>query len=295
MSKKNFDANLGRFKTKVQSDYLDDVMIVVNVKTHGAVGDGVTDDSTAIRLASEECIQNGGILYFPHGVYKHETYQVPSTVIQIHASGEIIQPDNSFIRIGSKKPVSNIRVGSMFYDNLRRQIYFFDGDEWRALLKDSQNIELSGNLTVRGNMTVLGDRVSISTQTLEVADNIITLNKGVAGTPVLDSGIEVERGDEINARVIFDETADKWKLDSGTGELEEIASEPKVAERLQTLEDRMEAMFHDGGTLPDMLPKIWAGTGEQTNDTVVVFDINNVHVGETANGDKLWFKPKGGN
>lgn len=37
----------------------------VNVKDFGAVGDGVTDDTTAIQLAFDE----GGVIYFPSGTY----------------------------------------------------------------------------------------------------------------------------------------------------------------------------------------------------------------------------------
>src|SRR5436190_8644066 len=42
-----------------------------DVRTLGAVGDGVADDQAAITKAVKEVTENkGGVLYFPHGVYR---------------------------------------------------------------------------------------------------------------------------------------------------------------------------------------------------------------------------------
>jgi glucan 1,3-beta-glucosidase len=58
----------------------------VSVKTSGAVGDGLTDDSDAIQRALNSAASNH-IVYFPHGAYKiSKTIQVPST---IRITGEI--------------------------------------------------------------------------------------------------------------------------------------------------------------------------------------------------------------
>ena len=78
------------------------------------------------------------------------------------------------------------------------------------------DLELSGNLTVQGTQTIL------NTQTLDIEDNLITLNKSVTGTPTIDSGIIVERGDSLDAKLFWDETADSWKLDIG-GTIKTIA------------------------------------------------------------------------
>ena len=49
---------------------------VVNVMAFGAVGDGVTADSTAIQLAANQLPASGGILYFPPG----RTFLINSTI-----------------------------------------------------------------------------------------------------------------------------------------------------------------------------------------------------------------------
>jgi len=43
-----------------------------NVRDFGAVGDGVTDDRAAVQLAIDTMPVNGGILFFPIGIYKVE-------------------------------------------------------------------------------------------------------------------------------------------------------------------------------------------------------------------------------
>lgn len=40
-----------------------------NVKEHGAIGDGLTDDTKAIQKAINAAAEKGGVIYFPNGVY----------------------------------------------------------------------------------------------------------------------------------------------------------------------------------------------------------------------------------
>lgn len=44
--------------------------IIYNVRTYGAVGDGVADDTAAINAAAVAIPASGGVLYFPTGTYK---------------------------------------------------------------------------------------------------------------------------------------------------------------------------------------------------------------------------------
>lgn len=85
------------------------------------------------------------------------------------------------------------------------------------------NVTVGGTLTVTGDLTVNGTTTTLNTTELAVEDNIITLNANVTGTPSLDAGVEVERGDSTNAKLYWNETADKWYVDNGTGSGTEIA------------------------------------------------------------------------
>ena len=76
------------------------------------------------------------------------------------------------------------------------------------------NVRVGNNLTIDGNLIVQGTQTILNTETLDVEDNIIKLNKNVTGAPSADAGIEIERGNETNSKIYWDESVDLWKLDS---------------------------------------------------------------------------------
>jgi len=67
------------------------------------------------------------------------------------------------------------------------------------------------DLTVSGNLTVSGTTTTVNTETINLADNIITLNSNEAGTPSQNAGIEVERGSSTNVALQWNETSDVWE------------------------------------------------------------------------------------
>jgi hypothetical protein len=73
------------------------------------------------------------------------------------------------------------------------------------------DVTIGGNLGVTGNLTVSGSVTTLNTETLLVEDNLVTLNSNVTGTPAVNAGIEIERGDLTNAELIWDESDDVWK------------------------------------------------------------------------------------
>jgi len=74
------------------------------------------------------------------------------------------------------------------------------------------NPTISGNLIVSGNLTVSGTVTTVNTETINLADNIITLNSNATGTPSENAGIEVERGDSDNVALRWNEGSDVWEL-----------------------------------------------------------------------------------
>ena len=70
----------------------------------------------------------------------------------------------------------------------------------------------SGNVVVTGNMTVNGTTETIATTNTTIADNLIELQSGISAS-TNDSGIIIERGSTgNNAAIIWDESADNFKL-----------------------------------------------------------------------------------
>lgn len=70
----------------------------------------------------------------------------------------------------------------------------------------------SSGVVIEGDLTVNGDVVTLNTTTLTIEDNILLLNKNVAGVPSLDAGLEVERGTSANVRLFYDEGIDQWRF-----------------------------------------------------------------------------------
>jgi len=74
------------------------------------------------------------------------------------------------------------------------------------------NVQVPNDLTVGGNLTVSGSVVYLNVENLNVEDNIITLNYGASGEPVLDAGIAVARGSSASVELLWDEGDDQWTL-----------------------------------------------------------------------------------
>lgn len=72
------------------------------------------------------------------------------------------------------------------------------------------------NMTVSGNLTVSGTTTTVDTETINLADNQIVLNSNATGSASENAGIEIERGDDANKTLIWDESNDRWTVGSET-------------------------------------------------------------------------------
>ena len=76
------------------------------------------------------------------------------------------------------------------------------------------------NATITGNLTVQGTQTTVSTTNTSISDNTIVLNSGETGAGIQhadgESGIEIERGTELNAKFSFKETEDYFTAEIGT-------------------------------------------------------------------------------
>ena len=68
------------------------------------------------------------------------------------------------------------------------------------------------NLVVDGNLTVGGTTTTVNTETINLADNIITLNSNATGSASQNAGIEIERGDDTNVTLRWNESTDTWEV-----------------------------------------------------------------------------------
>jgi hypothetical protein len=123
--------------------------VVLNVKSFGAKGDGVTDDYIAILKAVAELNKLGrGTLYFPKGTYQINRFHSVQTIvadITINNCNDVrIAGDNSVINVYGKFFRSSDRTkGKFSYSNVSAIIPFTFRNCSGIVL---ENIEINGNV-----------------------------------------------------------------------------------------------------------------------------------------------------
>lgn len=109
---------------------------VYNVKDYGAVGDGVTNDTNAIRAAVTACqLAGGGIVYFPNGTYLISEHGTSLRCIELFSRVSIVGQSNNAVI----KAAAGLRTSC-------RMLYVTPGSTDLTIA----NIKLDGN---RANQT----------------------------------------------------------------------------------------------------------------------------------------------
>ncbi|MDC6463659.1 hypothetical protein PQZ07_00005, partial [bacterium] len=90
-----------------------------------------------------------------------------------------------------------------------------------GVISIGQPVATTSNVTfndviISGDLTVSGTQTTVNTETILLADNVIVVNSNATGSPTENGGIEVERGDDANKTLIWNETDDKWTVGSET-------------------------------------------------------------------------------
>ena len=78
------------------------------------------------------------------------------------------------------------------------------------------DVSASGNLVVTGNLTVNGSTVTNSSTNTTIEDSLIELGTGTTGAPSGDAGIVIERGDESNVFMGWDDSASSFAFGTTT-------------------------------------------------------------------------------
>jgi hypothetical protein len=122
------------------------------------------------------------------------------------------------------------------------------------------NVQITGDLKIGGDLDIVGAINSFSTSTISVEDNKFLLNSNVTGTPSIDAGIEVKRGDYTNASLYWNETANAWYVgtpgDSGSAATVtalslsgHVHSTSDITGLQEYVEDTVATAFTDSGTI----------------------------------------------
>ena len=120
----------------------------------------------------------------------------------------------------------NITQGQIALDPINGIVYYKDDNNntiattwsWLQNRNDEQsvtsekNVSIEQDLTVGGNLVIAGDTVSINVSEVLIEDNILVLNHNFTGAPILNAGIEIERGSESNVQIRWNELDNKWQF-----------------------------------------------------------------------------------
>ena len=95
------------------------------------------------------------------------------------------------------------------------------GEDGSLTLPASGTISGLKDVNITGNLTVVGTTTYANTQTVLIADNILTLNAAISqsGQPVVNAGIEVDRGAQPNSQFLWIESSGKWSANNGNGSI----------------------------------------------------------------------------
>jgi len=80
----------------------------------------------------------------------------------------------------------------------------------------SSTAAVAGHLTVAGNLTVSGSTTTVSSTNTTISDKLIELATGSSGSASGDVGLVLERGDDANVFIGWDESIDALVVGTGT-------------------------------------------------------------------------------
>lgn len=118
----------------------------------------------------------------------------------------------------------------------------------------SGSASFGGDVTITGDLNVEGNLNAINRTEINVEDNTLILNTGVTGTPTVNAGFQIERGDETNASLIWDESDNKWKVGYLGSEVEiSVVGHSHVSTDItdfqEAVEDVVGSLFTDSATI----------------------------------------------
>ena len=140
------------------------------------------------------------------------------------------------------------------------------------------NKTFSNNVVISGDLTVSGSTTTVNTETILLADNIITLNSNATGSATENAGIEVERGDDANTELRWNETTDKWQIeiDPANNTYQNIATEDYVATQISN--NSYSTSIGDGTSTSIVV-------NHGLNTQIVIVQLYDLSTGETVYAD----------
>lgn len=187
--------------------------LIYNIKDTGAIGDGMTDDTTAIQQSINECLNSGGVLFIPTGRFVVRSSLIFQTTKSFTILGEgfssvllwefndhllVISPGKSFDQIRFSSKLSNLGNASEISGVTIRDFVISSA----SVAKSSEKFSIYATNLVRSHI----EHVLINSE-----DSKISVPSGIAMLGVADTntirdvgicqiqgtGIQIGHGSEI--------------------------------------------------------------------------------------------------
>ena len=171
---------------------------------------GASDDTPAFNLSDATDYPTSSLV----GTITND--QLTGSIANTKLSNSAVTVGSTSIALGATATtlagITDITAGSInIAGNVIKSV-----DSTVVEIGDGDGLSVAGNLTVAGNFTVSGDTTTLSSTNTVITDKLYELANGTTGTPSGDAGIVIERGNESNAFIGYDESEDKFKVGVGT-------------------------------------------------------------------------------
>ena len=167
----------------------------------GALSDASTTDKGKASFSSDNFSVSSGAVSIKDG-----------GIANAELAGSIANSKlaNSSITVSDGSNTSGISLGGTLT---------FSGTNNEVEVSESSGtitVGLPDNVTIAGNLTVSGTTTTIDTTNTTIKDKFVELGTGTTGSASGDAGIVIERGDDANAFIGFDESANVFKVGTGS-------------------------------------------------------------------------------
>lgn len=244
--------------------------------TNGAVtlnvigGTGITANANDIAITSTLAANGSGS---PSGTNEAGSYgsstAIPSFTVNEQGQITAIQTASisTDLTISDAEGTPNTDVVSVGSDTL---VFQGTANEVTTLVSNNKvtiglpdDVTIGNDLVVTGDLTVSGTTTTVNSETINLADNIITLNSNFTGsTATENAGIEVERGGETNVALRWNEANNIWQ----------ITEDGTTYKKIQVVENSTKAFTIGDGSTEDFP----LTHGFNTKDVIVqIYDLTN--------------------
>ena len=137
--------------------------LVTNVKDHGAVGDGSTNDAAAVQSAITAAAASGGVVFFPKATYLFQSTLALETGVTLDLGG-------STLKVGASVGASDRLITIAGASNVRIRDGIIDGDKasFATATEQRHNIHItnSSNVEIRSvvSKNAKGDGIYVGDQ-----------------------------------------------------------------------------------------------------------------------------------